>query len=111
MQTYKSTPYLNTLPTWALETSYSASTLQVSDYHGKQATCEATVAIWVSRCLSTLRRARPPAVTPCIGSVLLACWLRSLSQHDVAPAALAAPDAQCTCLRRMTPRQPSLAAV
>ena len=36
-----------TLPTWVLETSYLPSTLTVYDYHGKTATCAATVAIWV----------------------------------------------------------------
>ena len=48
-QAYKSQNYINILPTWALETSYASSSLTVTDYHGKQATCTATVAIWV-RC-------------------------------------------------------------
>ena len=47
MQTYKSLNYINTLPTFVLETSYATSMLTVSDYHGKQDTCTATVAIWV----------------------------------------------------------------
>ena len=41
----------STLPVWELEVSYSPSTLVVYDYHGKSATCDATVAIWV-RCSS-----------------------------------------------------------
>ena len=49
MQNYKSANYINGLPTWVLETSYSPSMLTVSEYHGKQASCSATVAIWV-RC-------------------------------------------------------------
>ena len=47
MQTYKAGSYINTLPTWVLEAVYSPSQLTVTDYHGKQATCSATVAIWV----------------------------------------------------------------
>ena len=57
---YKSVNYVNTLPTWVLETSYSSSTLTVSDFHGKQATCTATVAIWV-RCPPACLPACPPA--------------------------------------------------
>ena len=57
VQSYKSAAYFTgaypgtgaTLPVWSLETSYSASSLTVYDYHGKSATCSATVAIWV-RC-------------------------------------------------------------
>lgn len=49
MQVYKSASYVNNLPTWLLETTYSPSELTVFDSHGKQATCSATVAVWV-RC-------------------------------------------------------------
>ena len=46
-QLYKNQSYINTLPTYILETSYSPSQLTVFDYHGKKATCSATVAIYV----------------------------------------------------------------
>ena len=47
LQLYKNQSYINTLPTYILETSYSPSQLTVFDYHGKKATCSATVAIYV----------------------------------------------------------------
>ena len=37
----------NTVPVWSVTLSYSQSTVTVFDYHGKQAMCAATVAIWV----------------------------------------------------------------
>ena len=48
VQRYKSVNYIdvNGLPTYILET-YGPSTLTVFDYHGKQATCSATVAVYV----------------------------------------------------------------
>ena len=38
----------NTVPVWPVALNYSASTVTVFDYHGKQAMCAATVVIWVS---------------------------------------------------------------
>lgn len=41
----------SSVPVWAVALNYSASTVTVYDYHGKQASCAATVTIWV-RCRS-----------------------------------------------------------